>query len=84
MRGLPSSSPPLSRRPRVLLRAQRRKVERHYAALAQRAAAAGHAIDLVCCSLEQTGLWEMQACVRRSGGHVLQTETFGAPHLRAS
>lgn len=64
--------------------AQRRKVERHYAQLAERASSQGYAIDLVCCSLEQTGLWEMQTCVQRSGGQVLQAETFGAPHLRSS
>ena len=32
----------------------------------------------------ETGLWEMQQCVQRSGGQVLQAETFGASHLRKS
>lgn len=62
----------------------RRKVEAHYNGLAERAASHGYAIDLVCASLEQTGLWEMQMCVQRSGGQVLSAETFSAPHLRRS
>ena len=35
-------------------------------------------------SLEEVGLHEMRACVQRSGGAALQSEAFGAPHLRAS
>jgi protein transport protein SEC23 len=61
-----------------------KKVTKHYTCLADRCCAGGFAIDLVCASLEQTGLWEMRSCVQRSGGHVLQAETFGAPHLRTS
>ena len=44
----------------------------------------GYAIDLICCSLEETGLHEMRPCVQCSGGVALQAETFGALHLRQS
>ena len=61
-----------------------KRITEHYQKLAVRAARKGFAIDLVGASLEETGLHEMRACVRASGGVALQAETFGAPHLRAS
>ena len=57
---------------------------RHYRGLARRALARGHALDLVCAALDDTGLWEMRECVQRTGGVALNAETFGAPQLRAS
>jgi protein transport protein SEC23 len=62
----------------------RRRAVAHYARIATRARAQGHALDLVSGSLEETGLLEMSGCVSRSGGVALQAETFGADHLRAS
>ncbi len=61
--------------------AARQRVARHYDKIAERAAERGHAIDLICCSLEETGLHEMSSCAERTGGVALLAETFGAPHL---
>ena len=33
---------------------------------------AGIALDLVCASLDECGLWEMRACIHRTGGAALQ------------
>ena len=69
---------------RQKLQSASKKAMEHYANLAGRAADKGYAIDLICASLEETGLHEMRPCVQRSGGVALQAETFGAKHLRSS
>ena len=43
-----------------------------YKRIAERATQRGHAIDLIAASLEETGLYEMASCVRRTGGVALQ------------
>jgi protein transport protein SEC23 len=40
---------------------------KHYEALAERAAASGHAIDIYSCALDQTGLLEMKYCPNNTG-----------------
>ncbi len=40
---------------------------KHYEALAERAAASGHAIDIYSCALDQTGLLEMKSCANQTG-----------------
>ena len=62
----------------------RRRAVHFYDGLAQRAVARGTAIDLVCASLEDVGLFEMRPCVQRTGGAALVSETFGASELLAS
>lgn len=62
----------------------RKSIVEHYRNIATRAAKVGVAIDVVSASLEETGLHEMRACVRASGGVALNVETFGAEHLRTS
>eukprot|EP00727_Mastigamoeba_balamuthi_P007910 m51a1_g374 Sec23B (743) ;mRNA; r:638211-640770 len=48
----------------------------YYADLAQQYSAAGHAVDLLCCSWDQVGLHEMRAVAERTGGVVMLYDTF--------
>jgi len=47
-----------------------------YNSLAQRAAAGNICVDLLCCAIDQVGLWEMQSLCRRTGGVNIMTEGF--------
>lgn len=49
---------------------------KYYSALAQRAAAANICVDLLCCAIDQVGLWEMQSLCRRTGGLNIMTDSF--------
>ena len=53
-----------------------RKASKHYAAIAKRACAAGHAIDVFACALDQVGLLEMRPVIERTGGYVVMSESF--------
>jgi len=53
-----------------------KKASKHYAAIAKRACAAGHAIDVFACALDQVGLMEMRPVVERTGGYVVMSESF--------
>ena len=57
---------------------------KHYAALAASLAAAGHALDVYACSLDQVGLAEMKPAVERTGGLLVQADTFANPVFRES
>lgn len=48
-----------------------KKAIKHYEALAERAAATGHAIDIYSCALDQTGLLEMKSCCNQTGYEVI-------------
>ena len=45
-----------------------KKASKHYAAIAKRAVAAGHAIDVFACALDQVGLMEMRPILEKTGG----------------
>jgi protein transport protein SEC23 len=47
-----------------------------YAQIARRAIAAGHAIDIFACNLDQVGLFEMKVCVDRTGGTMVLGDSF--------
>nr|XP_027206383.1 protein transport protein sec23-1-like [Dermatophagoides pteronyssinus] len=54
----------------------------YYESLAMRAQNAGHAIDLYCCALDQTGLAEMKVLAEKTGGICLMTDTFSLSVFR--
>mmetsp|Transcript_86299 Transcript_86299/g.136204 ORF Transcript_86299/g.136204 Transcript_86299/m.136204 type:complete len:748 (+) Transcript_86299:80-2323(+) len=49
---------------------------KYYAGLASRAVAAGFAIDVFACSLDQVGLHEMKVCVDKTGGYMVMGDSF--------
>eukprot|EP00916_Digyalum_oweni_P015999 GHVL01026248.1.p1 GENE.GHVL01026248.1~~GHVL01026248.1.p1 ORF type:complete len:439 (-),score=135.98 GHVL01026248.1:522-1838(-) len=49
---------------------------KYYKILSDRALSIGTSIDMFCCSLDQVGFHEMQACVSRTGGHVVMCDSF--------
>lgn len=53
-----------------------KKALKHYAAVAKRVAAAGHAVDLFVCALDQCGLMEMKALPTQTGGYMVIAESF--------
>jgi len=53
-----------------------KKASKHYAAIAKRAVAAGHAIDVFACALDQVGLMEMRPILEKTGGYVVMSESF--------
>eukprot|EP00382_Lankesteria_abbotti_P000862 CAMPEP_0113845098 /NCGR_PEP_ID=MMETSP0372-20130328/576_1 /TAXON_ID=340204 /ORGANISM="Lankesteria abbotti" /LENGTH=611 /DNA_ID=CAMNT_0000814119 /DNA_START=536 /DNA_END=2371 /DNA_ORIENTATION=- /assembly_acc=CAM_ASM_000359 len=53
-----------------------KKSLKYYTAIANRAVAAGHAIDIFACSLDQCGLYEMKVCADKTGGYVVMSDTF--------
>uniref|UniRef100_A0A6P6YMA7 Protein transport protein SEC23 n=1 Tax=Dermatophagoides pteronyssinus TaxID=6956 RepID=A0A6P6YMA7_DERPT len=63
---------------------QFKQAQSYYAALAQRAVAAGQAIDLFCCALDQTGLAEMRSLSERTGGICVMTDSFSMNVFRES
>jgi len=52
------------------------KAFKHYSAVAKRAVAAGHVVDIFACSLDQVGLMEMRALPEKTGGYVVMSESF--------
>ncbi|KAJ1756151.1 GTPase-activating protein S23, partial [Coemansia sp. RSA 1591] len=53
-----------------------RKAIKFYEALARRAAAAGHAVDVFSGCLDQVGLAEMKSMVNWTGGNMVLTDSF--------
>ena len=53
-----------------------KKATRRYEALAGRAAASGHAVDIFSCALDQTGLLEMKSLPNTTGGHLVMADSF--------
>jgi len=49
---------------------------KYYASLASRAIAAGFAVDVFACSLDQVGLYEMKVLVEKSGGYMVMSDSF--------
>lgn len=52
------------------------KALQFYTSLASRAVAAGFAVDIFACSLDQIGLHEQRILVERSGGYLVMTDSF--------
>lgn len=53
-----------------------KKALKYYTELANRAVAAGHAVDIFACSLDQVGLYEMRVCCDKTGGYVVMSDSF--------
>ncbi|KAI9526998.1 Protein transport protein Sec23A [Dissostichus eleginoides] len=53
-----------------------KKATKHYEALANRACANGHIIDIYACALDQTGLLEMKCCPNYTGGYMVMADSF--------
>jgi protein transport protein SEC23 len=49
---------------------------KYYASLASRVVAAGFAVDIYACSLDQVGLHEMKVVVDKSGGYLVMGDSF--------
>eukprot|EP01125_Pyxidicula_operculata_P021756 TRINITY_DN8615_c0_g1_i1.p1 TRINITY_DN8615_c0_g1~~TRINITY_DN8615_c0_g1_i1.p1 ORF type:complete len:765 (-),score=176.71 TRINITY_DN8615_c0_g1_i1:120-2414(-) len=49
---------------------------KYYHKLASRAINQGHAVDIISCSLDQTGLLEMHTLCSHTGGIIIQSESF--------
>ncbi|KAJ1490827.1 protein transporter SEC23 [Baffinella frigidus] len=47
-----------------------------YQSLASRCVANGHVVDVFACALDQCGVAEMKDCVEKTGGAIVQTDTF--------
>lgn len=53
-----------------------KKASKYYEALANRAAANGHGVDIYACALDQTGLLEMKCLANLTGGHIVMGDSF--------
>uniref|UniRef100_A0A8C5C6Q2 Protein transport protein SEC23 n=1 Tax=Gadus morhua TaxID=8049 RepID=A0A8C5C6Q2_GADMO len=53
-----------------------KKSTKHYEALASRASANGHIMDIYACALDQTGLLEMKCCPNHTGGYMVMADSF--------
>jgi protein transport protein SEC23 len=60
------------------------RARKHYDALAAALVAAGHALDVYACSLDQVGLAEMKTAVESTGGLAVQADSFANPAFRDS
>jgi len=59
-----------------------KKAVKHYEAIANRAAANGHTIDIYACHLNQTGLHEMKLCTNITGGLMIMGDSFNSSLFR--
>ena len=53
-----------------------KKSTQYFNGLAQRCVTNGHMVDVFACALDQCGVAEMKACVEKTGGAIVQTDTF--------
>jgi protein transport protein SEC23 len=49
---------------------------KYYTQLAMRAVAAGHAVDIFACNLDQFGLYEMKVLSEKTGGAIVMSDSF--------
>ncbi|KAF1783014.1 ADF-H/Gelsolin-like domain [Phytophthora cactorum] len=56
----------------------------HYNDLAARCVASSHVVDIFACSLDQSGVMEMAACVQKTGGVIVLADSFGQSVFRES
>jgi protein transport protein SEC23 len=61
-----------------------KKAVKHYEALANRAAANGHIIDVYSADVNQTGLHEMKYCSNYTGGHMILADSFNTSLFKQS
>ncbi|DBA03011.1 TPA: hypothetical protein N0F65_003199 [Lagenidium giganteum] len=56
----------------------------HYGELANRCVNNNHVVDIFACSLDQSGVMEMKACVQKTGGVIVLADSFGQSVFRES
>lgn len=56
----------------------------HYQSLAARCVSSNHVVDIFACSLDQSGVMEMSACVHKTGGVIVLADSFGQSVFRES
>ncbi|KAK9837195.1 hypothetical protein WJX84_004838 [Apatococcus fuscideae] len=61
-----------------------KKALRFYDGLAADLVKQSHSLDVFACALDQVGLAEMKRAVERSGGNVVQVDSFGNPVFKES
>lgn len=61
-----------------------KKATRHYEALANRASANGHVVDVYACNLDQLGLQEMKSVVNQTGGYMFMGDAFDTALFKQS
>ncbi|KAK1932384.1 Protein transport protein Sec23B [Phytophthora citrophthora] len=61
-----------------------KKALAHYNELAARCVASSHVVDIFACSLDQSGVMEMAACVQKTGGVIVLADSFGQSVFRES
>ncbi|KAF0993279.1 hypothetical protein HZS_4193 [Henneguya salminicola] len=54
-----------------------KKAQNFYDKLSNVSAQNSHCIDIFSCCLDQTGLYEMRDCFRRTGGYLVMADSFG-------
>jgi len=53
-----------------------KKALKYYASLTSRVVAAGFAVDIFACSLDQVGLYEMKVVTDKTGGYMVMSDSF--------
>ncbi|TYZ59310.1 hypothetical protein PybrP1_001189 [[Pythium] brassicae (nom. inval.)] len=61
-----------------------KKAVQHYQMLADRCVNSNHVVDIFACSLDQSGVMEMKACVQKTGGVIVLADSFGQSVFRES
>jgi protein transport protein SEC23 len=61
-----------------------KKAQKYYSELSKRAVTGGHVVDVFACSLDQSGFFEMQELVKRTGGLVVLADAFDEPMFKQS
>lgn len=61
-----------------------KKAMKHYEALAKRSSESGHVIDILVGCYDQIGFLEMKACVSKTGGFVVLSDSFNTTIFKQS
>eukprot|EP01114_Cavostelium_apophysatum_P003749 TRINITY_DN1387_c0_g1_i2.p1 TRINITY_DN1387_c0_g1~~TRINITY_DN1387_c0_g1_i2.p1 ORF type:complete len:751 (+),score=163.69 TRINITY_DN1387_c0_g1_i2:87-2339(+) len=57
---------------------------KYYEALGKRAVTNGHVVDIFACSYDQSGVYEMQDMVKKTGGLMVLADSFETPMFKQS
>eukprot|EP00035_Acanthoeca_spectabilis_P020937 m.435394 g.435394 ORF g.435394 m.435394 type:complete len:768 (+) comp17843_c0_seq1:111-2414(+) len=61
-----------------------KRARKFFDKMAERAAQNGHAVDVLACHFEQTGLSEMQSLVNYTGGHMVLGDSFNTSLFKST
>lgn len=68
----------------ALWRRYTKRARKFFDKMAERAAQNGHAVDVLACHFEQTGLSEMQSLVNYTGGHMVLGDSFNTSLFKST